>query len=70
VGDTQIKCAEYGGLTVVKPVSISKIMPKTQGNGRQEQTASAAAVIDHGVVSFRFCDIRHDDGSNIFNDLL
>ena len=51
VGDAEREGAAEHGAGVFEAVDAAEVVPETEGNGGQEETARAAAAIGHGVVA-------------------
>jgi hypothetical protein len=51
MGDALVECVEYQAAAGIETVDRAEIMPQSKGNCRKFQTAFAAAVVAHRVVS-------------------
>jgi acetoin utilization deacetylase AcuC-like enzyme len=60
VGHAQIECAPQHGSAILEDIDTAKVVPKTERDGGQQQSAAAAAPVRHGGVSLGISDVQGD----------
>jgi len=51
MGNSQVESAAEHGPAIFEDIIAAEIMPQAQGDGGQLKAASAAAVVDHGIIA-------------------